>query len=111
MLWLPDAVTGPDGSLVIDIPVADSITTWRMTALASSQDGRLGSTSAPLRGLPGFLHRPGPALSLTVGDEVAIPVGVFNYLPEGQTVRLELEQADWFELIGEPVQEMTIERQ
>ena len=47
-------------------------------------------------------------LSLTVGDEVSVPVGVFNYLPEAQTVRLELEQADWFELLGEPVQEMQI---
>ena len=108
MLWLPDAVTNPDGSLTIDVPVADSITTWRMTALASSQDGRLGSATAPLRVFQDFFIDLDLPLSLTVGDEVAIPVGVFNYLPEEQTVKLELEQADWFELQGEAVQEMTI---
>ena len=37
------------GSLNLDVPVADSITTWRVTALASSQDGRLGSPPRPLR--------------------------------------------------------------
>ena len=39
----------PNGTLQVDVPIADSITTWRVTALASSQDGRLGSASGPLR--------------------------------------------------------------
>lgn len=108
MLWLPDAVTNPDGSLTVEIPVADSITTWRMTALASSQDGRLGSATAPLLVFQDFFIDLDLPLSLTVGDEIAIPVGVFNYLSEEQTVRLELKQADWFELQSEPEQELTI---
>ncbi len=108
MLWLPDAETGPDGTLRLEIPVADSITTWRMTALASSQDGRLGSATAPLRVFQDFFIDLDLPLSLTVGDEVAIPVGVFNYLGEEQAVKLELEQAGWFDLQGEPVQEMVI---
>ncbi|MCA9971491.1 MAG: hypothetical protein KC425_14800, partial [Anaerolineales bacterium] len=49
MFWLPDGETDAAGNLVVDIPVADSITTWRMTALASSQDGRLGSATGGLR--------------------------------------------------------------
>ena len=43
-----------------------------------------------------------------MGDEIAVPVGVFNYLTEEQSVRLEVHQADWFELLDEPVQEITI---
>ncbi len=108
MLWLPDLVTNPDGSLSVDVPVADSITTWRITALASSLDGRLGSVDAPLRVFQDFFIDLDLPLSLTVGDEVAIPVGVFNYLSVPQSVRLELEQSDWFELLGEPVQELEI---
>jgi uncharacterized protein YfaS (alpha-2-macroglobulin family) len=88
--------------------MADSITTWRITALASSKDGRLGSVDASLRAFQDFFIDLDLPLSLTVGDEVSIPVGVFNYLPEAQTVRLELEQADWFDLSGERVQEMQI---
>jgi len=108
MLWLPDGVTDPSGHLRVDTPVADSITTWRVTALASTQDGRLGSTTGSLRVFQDFfidLDLPG---SLTVGDEVSVPVGVFNYLPDSQSVHLELEKADWFDLLDESSKEITI---
>ncbi len=108
MLWLPDAVTDENGHLRVDIPVADSITTWRMTALASTQDGRLGSATGGLRVFQDFFIDLDLPLALTVGDEVAVPVGVFNYLAEPQTVHLELEQADWFELLDESSKEITI---
>ncbi|MFN2143767.1 MAG: MG2 domain-containing protein [Anaerolineales bacterium] len=108
MFWLPDAVTGVDGSLSLELPVADSITTWRLTALASSQDGRLGSASGSLRVFQDFFIDLDLPLSLTVGDEIAVPVGVFNYLEEPQTVRLELQQEDWFELLDEPVKTIDI---
>lgn len=109
MLWLPDAVTDADGNLHLDVPVADSITTWRMTALASSTDGRLGSVSAPLVVFQDFFIDLDLPVALTVGDEVSVPVGVFNYLSEEQSVRLELQPEDWFELLGEPSQEITIQ--
>ncbi len=108
MLWLPDAVTDDEGLLQLDIPVADSITTWRLTALASSQDGRLGSANTSLRVFQDFFIDLDLPLALTVGDEVAIPVGVFNYLEEAQSVRLELEEATWFELVDESNKELDI---
>lgn len=108
MVWLPDLVTDENGTLSIEFPVADSITTWRMTALASSQDGRLGSTTAPLRVFQDFFVDVDLPLALTVGDEVSVPVGVFNYLEEAQTVRLVLEPADWFEMESEGEVEMEI---
>jgi uncharacterized protein YfaS (alpha-2-macroglobulin family) len=108
MLWLPEAVTDEQGRLRLDVPMADSITTWRVTALASSQDGRLGSLTAPLRVFQDFFIDLDLPVALTVGDEIAVPVGVFNYLPEAQNVRLELEQANWFELLDNPSQEITI---
>ncbi len=108
MLWLPDEVTDANGALHLEFPVADSITTWRITALASSQDGRLGSATGGLRVFQDFfidLDLPG---SLTVGDEIAVPVGVFNYLPEAQSVRLEVQPERWFELLDEPVKTIEI---
>jgi uncharacterized protein YfaS (alpha-2-macroglobulin family)/ABC-type glycerol-3-phosphate transport system permease component len=108
MLWLPEAITQPDGSLKLDVPVADSITTWRVTALASTQDGRLGSATGPMRVFQDFFVDLDLPTSLTVGDEVSVPVGVFNYLPSEQTVRLELAKADWFELKDEGVKEIKI---
>lgn len=108
MLWLPDAVTDSGGNLALDIPVADSITTWRMTALASTQDGRLGSATGPLRVFQDFFIDLDLPVALTVGDEISVPVGVFNYLSEAQTVRLDLEPADWFELLDQPSKELQI---
>jgi uncharacterized protein YfaS (alpha-2-macroglobulin family) len=108
MLWMPEAITDEQGRLNLEVPLADSITTWRVTALASSQDGRLGSLSAPLRVFQDFFIDLDLPVALTVGDEIAVPVGVFNYLPEAQNVRLELAQGDWFELLAESSKEITI---
>jgi hypothetical protein len=109
MAWIPDAVTLPDGSLNLDLPIADSITTWRITALASDRAGQLGSLDAPLRVFQDFFVDLDLPVSLTVGDEIAVPVGVFNYLTEPQTVRLELAQEGWFELLDEPVQTLEVD--
>ena len=99
MLWLPEAVTDANGKLSIDVPVADSITTWRITALASTQDGRLGSTTSPLRVFQDFFIDLNLPQALTVGDEVSLPVGVFNYLDQEQTVKIEVTKAAWFVLL------------
>lgn len=108
MLWIPDAITDENGYLNLPFTAADSITIWRITALASTRDGRIGATQGALRVFQDFFIDLDLPLALTVGDEVAVPVGVFNYLPVEQTVRLELEPFDWFTLLDDPVKEMTI---
>jgi 5-hydroxyisourate hydrolase-like protein (transthyretin family) len=50
LYWNPEVVTDKSGLAEVEIPIADSITTWRLTALASSQDGRLGFTTQGVRG-------------------------------------------------------------
>ena len=101
MYWLPDGTTDENGNLDIEMPVADSITTWRLTALAHTQAGQIGSATGSLKVFQDFfidLNLPG---SLTQGDEVSIPVGVFNYLETAQSVTLELQQEPWFTLLDE----------
>jgi len=109
MLWVPDGVTDENGLLSLEVPAADSITTWRLSALASTQDGRLGSATGSLRVFQDFFIDLDLPLALTVGDEIAVPVGIFNYLPEAQTVRLEVEPMPWFELLDEASKEVEIE--
>ena len=108
LYWAPEVVTDEGGFVALEIPMADSITTWRLTALASSQDGRLGFTTSGVRVFQDFFVDIDLPVALTQGDEISIPVGVFNYLPEAQQVRLAVEQEDWFELLGEPEQTLTI---
>jgi uncharacterized protein YfaS (alpha-2-macroglobulin family) len=47
-------------------------------------------------------------VSLTQGDEISIPVGVFNYLPDAQEVRLVVEPESWFELLDADKAEQTL---
>jgi len=108
MLWLPEAVTDENGNLNLEFSLADSITTWRMTAMASSKDGRLGSVTVPMRVFQDFFIDLDLPVSLTAGDEVSVPVAVYNYLAEEQSVRLEIEESGWFELMGSAEQEITI---
>jgi hypothetical protein len=108
LYWAPEVVTDEDGFVSLEIPMADSITTWRLTALASSQDGRLGFSTRGVRVFQDFFVDVDLPVSLTQGDEISIPVGIFNYLPEAQEVRLAVEPEPWFELLGEGEQTLTI---
>jgi len=108
LYWNPEVVTDQAGQASLEIPLADSITTWRLTALASSQDGRLGFTTQGLRVFQDFFIDLDLPLNLTQGDEISIPVGVFNYLPQPQQVRLVVEPEPWFELLGQSEQTLTI---
>ncbi len=108
LYWNPEVLTDQSGLAHLEIPMADSITTWRLTALASSQDGRLGFTSQGVRVFQDFFVDIDLPVSLTQEDQISIPVGVFNYLPEAQQVRLVVEPEPWFELLGEAEQTLTI---
>ena len=47
----PEIITDADGRASIVIPVADSITTWRMAMLASTTHGALGTATSSLKAL------------------------------------------------------------
>jgi hypothetical protein len=98
MLWQPALITDDQGRAELPITFADSITTWRLSASASSKGGALGGISAPLRVFQDFFVDLDLPVALTQNDEVAFPVAVYNYLKEPQTIKLELQSASWFEL-------------
>ncbi len=99
LYWAPDLVTDDQGRVQVEVPLADSITTWRVSVLASDADGNLGSADVGLRVFQDFFVEPDLPRFLTVGDEVDVPISVFNYLAEPQTVTLAVTPADWFELL------------
>ncbi|MBY0526087.1 MAG: hypothetical protein K2R98_22015, partial [Gemmataceae bacterium] len=99
LLWKPAIITDDKGTAELPLQFADSITTWRLTASASSRNGSLGGVSAPLRVFQDFFVDLDLPVSLTQNDEVAFPVAVYNYLKEPQTVTIELQKEAWFELV------------
>ncbi|MFP4344384.1 MAG: MG2 domain-containing protein [Anaerolineales bacterium] len=108
MAWLPELVTEGDGTLHLDLPLYDNITTWRLTALAHSQEGQLGTGTFGLRVFQDFFVDFDLPYALTQNDEVSLPVAVYNYLEQPQSVRLVLEEEPWFELLGEAEQTLEI---
>jgi hypothetical protein len=99
LLWQPALITDERGHATLPLDFADSITTWRLTASASSRGGLLGGTSVPLRVFQDFFVDLDLPLALTQNDEVAFPVAVYNYLKQPQTVKLDLQPEPWFELV------------
>src|SRR5207253_9369361 len=106
----PAILTGPAGRATISIPLADSITTWRMAMLASTTHGALGSGSASIKVFQDFFVDLDLPVTLTQGDRVSLPVAVYNYSgAPGETV-LELKPADWFSLVQDvPAKSVTVE--
>lgn len=98
LFWLPELATDANGHAQVQVPIADSITTWRITVLASDQDGNLGSAEVGMKVFQDFFVEPDLPRFLTVGDELAVPVSIFNYLDEPQSIRLEIAPGDWFAL-------------
>jgi uncharacterized protein YfaS (alpha-2-macroglobulin family) len=102
LLWEPLLIADESGRLdkPLRLTLADSITTWRLSASAVDGDGRLGAAQRPLKVFQPFFVEPTLPVSLTRGDEVAVPVAVYNYLDGPQTVRLKLSEGKWFTLLG-----------
>lgn len=94
----PAVITGADGKARIEFDMADSITEWRLSSLANSTDGLLGSTSQGLTVFMDFFVDIDLPRTMTRGDEVSFPIAVYNYLTVPQTVNLEIEAGDWAEL-------------
>jgi hypothetical protein len=101
MLWQPALITDDQGRAELPVQFADSITTWRLSASASSRGGALGGVTAPLRVFQDFFVDLDLPVALTQNDEVAFPVAVYNYLKTPQTVKLDLKQEPWFELVDD----------
>ena len=108
LFWTPELITDEDGKAQLDIPLADSITTWRIAMSAVSASGDLGSTTKGLRVFQDFFVDIDFPVALTQNDEVSVPIAVFNYLDKPQTVRLEAQATEWCEFLDESVKELQI---
>lgn len=108
VLFQPSLITDARGEATLSFPLADSITTWRVTAHGSTLEGQIGSARLGLRTYQDFFVDFDVPLELTRGDEVELPAVVYNYLPTAASVRVTLEPAPWLTLVsaGEQVVEL-----
>ena len=97
----PEIITDRNGRASIVVPIADSITTWRMAMIASTARGTLGTSSSSLKVFQDFFVDLDLPVTLTQGDRVSIPVAVYNYSGARGEVSLKLQPEDWFALVDD----------
>jgi hypothetical protein len=98
LLWRPEVLTDDKGHAQLKFPLADTITTWKLSAVASTINGELGSSEKSIRAFQPFFVEHDPPRFLTIGDEIALPVVLRNYLDRRLQVSVEMKPAPWFAL-------------
>ncbi len=80
---------------------------WWLSAV--TQEGALGAHETSIRVFQSFFVNVNLPVTMTRGDEVAVPAVVYHYLDQPQIVRLDLANADWFQLQDETAKQITLE--
>jgi len=100
MLWRPQVITDPQGRADLTVPLADSITTWRLSGSAVSKSGLLGRVSGSVRVFQPFFADVNSPTDLTRGDEVSVPLVLYNYADKQLSVSLECKGSDGLTVVG-----------
>jgi hypothetical protein len=100
LLWRPEIVTDDKGHAQLKFPLADNITTWKLSAVASTVNGEIGSAEKDIRAFQPFFVEHDPPRFLTVGDEIALPLVLRNYLDRRLQVNVQVKPAAWFSAMG-----------
>jgi hypothetical protein len=108
LLWRPEVVTDKRGHAHFDFTMADNITAWSMSVVATNEAGQVGTARKELRTfLPFFLEHDPPKV-LTQGDTISLPVVLRNYLDKPQTLETEMKAEPWFKVLSQPRVSMTV---
>lgn len=99
LYWNPEIVTDEDGRLAVSIPTGDSITTWRVNALAVDRSGRLGSATAPLVVFQPLFLRSNFPTRMAVGEQFDAQIQIFNYSRQAQAVQLSAQSSAGVQVI------------
>lgn len=108
LVWSPEIETDQTGRAQLKFKLADNITTWKLSAIASTIGGEVGIVEKNILAFQPFFVEHAPPPVLTEGDRIALPVVVRNYLERPQSVQLEMAAAPWFRLSGAARQQLDV---
>lgn len=105
--WNPHLKTDQNGRAEVEIKLPDSLTTWRLAAIANSSESAFGSQISEVIVSRDVLIRPFLPRFLSVGDEAKLGAIVVNTSGETQTLATKIE-AEGLQIIDEPVKIQTL---
>ena len=97
LFWQPALETGRDGNAQVRFTLADSVTTWKATAIASTKDGRIAVAEKEIVAFQPFFLEHDPPKFLTEGDQISLPIVARSYLDRDQSLDLSMKREDWLE--------------
>jgi len=100
-LWT-EITTNANGKASIEVTVPDTITTWMLRAVAISKEQGLGMAEDELRAFQPFFVKVDLPYSAIRGEEFPVKIAVYNYLDEDQSFLVQIDEAEWFDLLDEP---------
>jgi alpha-2-macroglobulin len=89
--WAPSLHTDAQGHARVTMQFPDSLTTWRTTVRAITNDSKGGSSINRVIVRKNIIVRMGTPRFLRKGDELTIPVIVHNYLDQAKQVQVSLD--------------------
>ncbi|MDQ3042199.1 MAG: carboxypeptidase regulatory-like domain-containing protein, partial [Acidobacteriota bacterium] len=108
LVWQPELITDKNGKAELKFKLGDNITTWKLYAIASDANGKIGIAQQEIRAFQPFFVDLEPPKFLTVGDEIALPVQIRNYTDAKQKVAVEMTKGDWFDFLNQPTQQIEV---
>lgn len=89
--WNPHVTTDQEGKAELSIPLPDSLTTWRLAAIASSAGSAFGSNVTEIVVSRNILIRPFLPRFLAIGDEAKLGAIIVNTSGEPQTLTATID--------------------
>jgi uncharacterized protein YfaS (alpha-2-macroglobulin family) len=105
--WNPNVHTGSDGHARVTFAFPDSLTTWRTTIRAMTDDGKAGSMMTRVLVRKNLIVRLAAPRFFRQGDEVTVRVIAHNYLETAKDVTFALDVSG-LDVIGGQTQKVNI---
>lgn len=110
LVWQPSVETDKQGHAKINFKLADNITTWKMSVVSSTEDGKIGVEEKEFLSFLPFFAEHDPPKILTEGDEISLPVVLRNYTEQTQSVDVEMKPETWFSFLGPQKQKAEVSK-
>ena len=104
-----DVVTDEEGRFELREGMPDSLTRYRLMAVAVEGERRFGRGESEVTARRPLMVRPSPPRFLNVGDYVDLPVVVHNQSDEAREVQVALRSNQVWQWVGEPGRKVRLE--
>jgi len=98
--WIPVIITNEKGKAFLNLTTPDTITTWGVEAIASTQDAQIGIAKGDVTVFQEFFVEPDVPVSAVRGDEFPLRVMVYNYGDKDISATVELMDNEWYSLMS-----------